>query len=51
MALEPVNGRARQCVALLSLSLLVYTWHQALFCGNLGGLVEKAKALNAEVAE
>jgi hypothetical protein len=47
MALEPVSGEPGSA-ALLSLSLLVYTGHQGLLCANLGGIVEKAKALNAE---
>ncbi len=50
MALEPVSGEPGSA-ALLSLSLLVYTGHQGLFCANLGVIVEKADALNAEGAE
>jgi hypothetical protein len=50
MALEPVSGEP-DSVALLSLSLLVYMGHQGLFCANLCEIVEKANALNAEVAE
>ncbi len=50
MALKPVSGEPSSA-ALLSLSLLVYTGHQALSCANLGRIVEKANALNAEGAE
>jgi hypothetical protein len=50
MALEPVSGEPGSA-ALLSLSLPVYTGHQALICGDLGGIVEKANALNTEGAE
>jgi hypothetical protein len=34
-----------------SLYLLLYMGHQALFCANLGEMVEKANALNAEGAK
>jgi len=50
MALEPVSGEPGSA-ALLSLSLLVYMGHQGLLCANLGRIVEKAKALNAQGAK
>jgi hypothetical protein len=50
MALEPLSGEPGSA-ALLSLSLPVYTGHQGLTCANLGQIVEKAEALNAEVAK
>jgi hypothetical protein len=50
MALEPLSGEPGSA-ALLSLSLPVYTGHQGLTCANLGQSVEKAEALNAEVAK